>query len=214
MGEKTFCRMGVFYDGSYFNFAQRYFYHNRNLGWLDLRAFHSLIESYVRTREQGYENYRIVYAAWFQGLFHASQASESQLRFERNLHHDLMHAGVDPKYLPMAQSGQGEKGVDVALAVDALQVGLEGKIDIAVIVSGDGDLVPLVRALMKHGVRVMAAYFEYEDGNQNSFINDRLLAVCNYELNVNQLEVDKNFRTIFRSLFRRSEANAATLESG
>jgi uncharacterized LabA/DUF88 family protein len=209
MSEKSFCRIGVFYDGSYFNFAQRHFYHTRSLGWLDLRAFHSLIENYLQTREPGYDSYRIVYASWFQGLFHTSQSSDAQLRFERHLHHDLMHAGVDPKYLPMAQSGQGEKGVDVALAVDALQVGLEGKIDIAVLVTGDGDLVPLVRALMKHGIRVMAAYFQYEDRDHNSFINERLLAVCNYELNVNNLEMDKNFRAVFRSLFRKSESNTS-----
>jgi uncharacterized LabA/DUF88 family protein len=49
---------------------------------------------------------------------------------------------------------RGEKGIDVALAVDALQVGLGGTIDIAVLVTGDGDFVPLVRALNKQGVRV------------------------------------------------------------
>ena len=208
-GDNSFCRIGVFFDGSYFNYAQRYFYYQRSLGWLDMRAFHSLIENYIHTREQSYNNQRVVYAAWFQGLFSASQASESQLRFERNLHHDLLHAGIDPKYLPMAQNGQGEKGVDVALAVDALQVGLDGKIDVAVLVTGDGDLVPLVRALMKHGIRVMAAYFQYDDGDQHSFINDRLLSACNYDLNINQIELDKNFKAIFRSLFRRSENNVA-----
>ena len=70
-----------------------------------------------------------------------------------------MHAGVEPRYLPMSDTA-GEKGTDVALAVDALQVGLGGKIDLAVLVTGDGDFVPLVRALNKQGVRVLAAYFK------------------------------------------------------
>lgn len=210
MIEKSFCRIGIFYDGSYFNYAQRYFYHQCKLGWLDFRPFHALIENYVRVKDQGYSNYRIVYAAWFQGLFHSKQATEKQLRFDRNLYHDLMHAGIEPKYLPVSQSGRAEKGADVALAIEALQVGLEGKIEIAVLVSGDGDLVPLVRALMKQGVRVMAAYFEYEEGEHKSFINERLLAVCNYELNVNQLETDKDFKATFKSLFRKPEPSAAT----
>lgn len=150
-------------------------------------------------KEQGYNNYRIVYAAWFQGLFPSSQATEKQLGFDRNLDLDLMHAGIDPKYLSVSQSGQAEKGADVALAIDALQVGLEGKIDIAVLVSGDADLVPLVRALMKQGIRVTAAYFQYEEGEYKSFINERLLAVSNYELNVNQLETDKDFKATFKS---------------
>jgi uncharacterized LabA/DUF88 family protein len=207
MSEKTFCRIGVFYDGSYFNYAQRYFYHQRELGWLEFRCFHTLIEDFVRVKEQGYDNYRIVYAAWFQGLFPSSQANEQQLRFHRNLYHDLMHSGIEPKYLPTSQSGGGEKGADVALAIDALQVGLEGKMDIAVLVSGDGDLIPLVRALMKNGVRVMAAFFQYEEGEHKSFINERLLAVCNYELNVNQLEIDKDFKAAFKNLFRKPEVS-------
>ena len=105
------CRIGVFYDGSLFTYAQHYYYHER----------------------------------------------------------DLMHAGVEPRYLPMSQT-QGEKGIDVALAVDALQVGLDGKIDIAVLVTGDGDFVPLVRALNKQGVRVLGACckFQTKDGSRPS----------------------------------------------
>ncbi|MGH8701007.1 MAG: hypothetical protein ACREVR_07490, partial [Burkholderiales bacterium] len=63
------------------------------------------------------------YAAWHQGLFTSKKATPEQLRSDRNLYHDLMHAGVEPKYLPMSQT-LGEKGTDVALAVDALKVGL------------------------------------------------------------------------------------------
>lgn len=210
MNQMPFCRIGVFYDGSYFNYAQRYFYFQRKLGWLGFRPFHTLIESYVRAKEQGYSNYRVVYASWFQGLFPSGGASEQQLRFDRNLNHDLLHAGIVPMYLPVSQSGQAEKGTDVALAIDALQIGLEDKIDIAVLVSGDGDLVPLVRALMKQGIRVMATYFDYEEGEHKSFINERLLSVCNYDLNVNQLETDKDFKAVFKGLFRKPEADIAT----
>ena len=204
MSDKSICRIGVFYDGSYFAYSQRYFYHNKKVGWLSFRPLHSLIESYIRNKEQGFTNYRIVYAAWTQGLFTSSKADEHQLRNDRNLHHDLMHAGVEVKFLPMSTS-QGEKGVDVALAINALQIGLEGKIDIAVLVTGDGDLVPLVRALMKQGIRVMAAYFEYQDGEYKSFINERLLAVCNYELDICKLETDKDFKAVFKGLFRRAD---------
>ncbi|MGA3324003.1 MAG: NYN domain-containing protein [Terriglobia bacterium] len=82
--------------------------------------------------------------------------------FERNRYHDLLHAGVEPKYLPMSQH-QGEKGTDVAMAVDALQTGLDEKIDVAVLVTGDGDFVPLVRTLNKQGIRVLAVHFDFTD---------------------------------------------------
>jgi uncharacterized LabA/DUF88 family protein len=205
MAHKSLCRIGVFYDGSYFTYARRYFYFDRQCGWLDFKPFHGFLENYIRTKEQGYTHYRVVYGAWFQGMYGANQAEEKQLRSDRNLYHDLMHAGIDPKFMPMPLSGANEKGADVALAIDAMQVGLEGHIDIAVLVTGDADFVPLVRALMKQGVRVVAAYFEYEYGEHKSFINERLLIVCNYVLNVNDMEKDKDFKTMFKSLFRKPE---------
>jgi uncharacterized LabA/DUF88 family protein len=204
MADKLICRIGIFYDGSYFAYPQRYFYHKRNLGWLLFKPLHSLIESYIRTKEQGYTNYGIVYAFWTQGLFTSSEADEHQLRNDRNLQHDLIHAGIEIKYLPNSALNR-EKGVDVALAIDALQIGLEGKIDVAVLVTGDADLVPLAQTLMKQGIRVMVVYFQYEDGEDRSFINERLLSVCNYSLNINSLEYDKDFKTGFKALFRKPD---------
>jgi len=59
MSEKAFCRIGVLYDGSYFTYAQQFFYHNRRLGWVDFQSFHLLIKNAVRTQEQGYTNYKM-----------------------------------------------------------------------------------------------------------------------------------------------------------
>ena len=63
MNQMPFCRIGVFYAGSYFKYAQRYFYVQRKLGWLVFRPFHTFIESYVRAKEQGYGNCRVAYAS-------------------------------------------------------------------------------------------------------------------------------------------------------
>src|SRR2546430_5584420 len=143
MGEHgAICRLGVFYDGSFFSYAQNYYYHERQVGWLRFPEFHQFLEKWIGLREQGFfASYKVVYAAWHQGLFTSKDATAEQLKRDRNRHHDLMHAGVEPKYLPMSQT-HGEKGVDVALAVDALQVGLGRMIDVAVLVTGDGDFVP------------------------------------------------------------------------
>lgn len=144
--QRSICRIGVFYDGSFFSHAQRYFYHERRVGWLSFQPFHAFLELFIRTKEQDFASYKVVYASWHQGLFSSKDSTEEQLRLDRNRYHDLLHAGVEAKYLPMSQS-QGEKGTDVALVVDALQAGLDEKIDVAVLVSGDGDFVPLVRTL-------------------------------------------------------------------
>jgi uncharacterized LabA/DUF88 family protein len=204
-GGSQICRIGVFYDGSYFQYAKWYYYREREIGWLRFRPLHAFIESFVEEKEQGYASYKIVYAAWHQGLFTSKNATPDQLRLDRNLHHDLMHAGVEVKYLPMSEKS-GEKGIDVALAVDAMQVGLDGKIDIAVLLTGDGDFVPLVRALNKQGVRVLGAYFAFQarDGKK-SFINERLLAVVNYAVDINSLEGDKDHKQDFKTLFRKRD---------
>jgi len=182
--ESSICRIGVFYDGSFFAQAQRYFYHDRKVGWLSFQPFHGFLEHFISTEEQGFASYKVVYAAWHQGL---------------------LHAGIEPKYLPMSQS-QGEKGTDVALAVDALQTGLDGKIDIAVLVTGDGDFVPLVRALNKQGIRVLAAYFDFTDAKgKKCFINERLLSCCNYVVDISALDKSRDFKNAFKSLFRTAD---------
>ncbi len=201
-------RLGVFYDGSCFSGSQKHFY-RADAGWLDFRALHALIQEFVRRKEQGFVDYKVVYGAWFQGLHTTRQADPQFLHKDRNLHHDLMHAGVEPKFLPMSVSQKDgkvrEKGVDVALAVDALKVGLSGTIDVAVLVTGDADFVPLLRELMKVGVRTLIVYFEYEtDDGFKSFANERLLAAANYSLNINALENDKEFRHLFQSLFKKT----------
>ena len=70
----------MFYDGSFFKYAQTYFYHNRKVGWLSFQPFHGFLEDFIGTMEQGFASYRVVYAAWHQGIFPAKGATEEQLR--------------------------------------------------------------------------------------------------------------------------------------
>jgi len=203
--EGSICRIGVFYDGSFFAYAQRYFYRDRQVGWLSYQYFHTFLENFISTKEQGFASYKVVYASWHQGLFSSKDATDDQLRFDRRHYHDLLHAGIEARFLPMSQT-QGEKGIDVALAVDAFQIGHDGKIDIAVLVTGDADFVPLVRALNKHGVRVLAAYFDFTDATgRKIFINERLLNCCDYTVNISALDKDRESKKVFKSLFRRAD---------
>lgn len=208
MKKQEFLRIGVFYDGTFFTRAQNYFWGHK-YGWLSFQEFHKLLESYVETRIQGYSDYKIVCSAWFQGLYKASNATEANLVLDRKRHHDLLHARIEPKHLPMSESS-GEKGIDVYMAVETLQMGLNDKIDIAILVTGDGDFVPLVSTLMKNGVRVGIAFFEYTDGEQKSFANERLVSSANFAININNLENDRDFKTAFKAIFRKPEDNKKT----
>ena len=197
-------RIGVFYDGNHFTYAQNYFW-GQKLGWLSFPPFHKLIEDYSRKHYPGFFDYKVVNSAWFQGLFTSPNAEEKRLKLDRNRHHDLMHAGIESKFFPMSQSHNNEKAVDVAMAIDIMQIGLDGSCDVVVLVTGDGDFVPLVRALMKRGIVVMVAYFEYEEDGRKSFANERLKEACNYAININGLEKDKEFKNAFKSLFKNTD---------
>jgi uncharacterized LabA/DUF88 family protein len=194
-------RIGVFYDGNHFVYAQNYLY-GQKYGWLSFRPFHKLLEEYVRKQIQGDYDYKVVYSAWYQGLFSVASSDEKHLKLDRQRHLDLLHAGIDTKYQPMSHSTNTEKGIDVAMAIKVLEVGLANTMDLAILVTGDGDFVPLVQALMKNSIQVAVAYFDYEDDKgRKSFCNERLKEVCSFELNINSLENDREFKTFFSSLF-------------
>jgi hypothetical protein len=62
MGEHgAICRLGVFYDGSFFSYAQHYYYHERQLGWLRFPELHHFLEKYIGLRERGFASYKVVY---------------------------------------------------------------------------------------------------------------------------------------------------------
>jgi uncharacterized LabA/DUF88 family protein len=204
MKSTDFLRIGIFYDGTYFTKAQNYFWGQRK-EWLTFKEFHNLLEKYVGSKLQGHADYKVVYSAWFQGLHKHNEATEDNLRKDRKMHIDLLHAGIELKNFLMAEQTKKEKGIDVYMALETLQVGLDNKIDIAILVTGDGDFVPLVRALMKNGVRVLIAYFKYEESDHKSYANERLINSANYSIDINGLENDRDFKTDFKTMFRKAE---------
>ena len=190
-----------YYDGSFFSYAQNHYYHERKLGWLRFPELHGFLEKYIGLREQGFASYKVVYDMAPRSLHIQRRDGRSAEARPQSIPRPDARRRRIPVSLPMSQK-LGEKGVDVALAVDALQVGLGRMIDVAILVTGDGDFVPLVRALNKQGVRVLAAYFAFEakDGGK-SFINERLLASANYAVDIGALGSSKEHKQDFATLF-------------
>ncbi len=52
-----------------------------------------------------------------------------------------------------------EKGVDVMIALDMMMKGIENAFDVALLVSGDADFIPVVNLLTKKGKKVEVAQF-------------------------------------------------------
>lgn len=208
------CRIGVFYDGNYFLPGARYFYYQLDKGWPQLKGMNALIEEFVSKQEQGlFQQFKVVHAAWFQGRFHGKNAPEDRLRLDRNTDFDLMHAGVEAHFFPMAGSGKQdkfEKGIDVALALEALEVGLSNTVDVIALIAGDGDFIPLVRKLMRKGIRSLLVYFDFpsytdSEGKERGpcFANPALVDAVNYSLNLSSEEKQKEYRAQFATLFRK-----------
>ena len=58
-----------------------------------------------------------------------------------------------------------EKKVDIGIAVDIISLGYENAYDTAVLVSGDGDFVPVVKKLKEIGKNVEVWAFRYSLAN-------------------------------------------------
>lgn len=203
MSQKTLCRIGVYYDGAYFGIAQRYFYRDRNLGWLDYRRFHALIEKAVGKKERRFPHHRVVQAAWFDGLSKPSEPSAQALRFDRRRTFDLMYSGIEAHYLPKA--GNSADSINVALTVHAMEAAQRDSLDVAVLVSGSADLVPLVRSLMQQGIRVMVVYFQFEGESSFGYVSDYLLSSCTWALDFVALERDEDLKELFQQAFRQPD---------
>lgn len=79
---------------------------------------------------------------------------------EGEFHEALASQGFEVKTKPLQVfiGGQKKGDWDVGIAIDILR--LEPKIDVAVLVSGDGDFVPLVELAQQRGVRVEVVGFQ------------------------------------------------------
>ena len=59
-----------------------------------------------------------------------------------------------PKVFKKLRKSQKSKGVDINIAIDMLNHASSGSIDVMYLLSGDGDFIPLIKAVMQKGVRV------------------------------------------------------------
>ncbi len=81
-----------------------------------------------------------------------------------------MREGVVTHYLPLVQNvegGFGEKGIDIWFALEAYELAIYKRFDVSVLITGDGDFLPLVRKLNTLGTRVMLLGWEFQWMNNN-----------------------------------------------
>jgi uncharacterized LabA/DUF88 family protein len=71
----------------------------------------------------------------------------------------LWELGFQPEVFKKSKQDQKAKGVDIALAKDFLGNAYNHNYDVAVLIAGDGDYVPLVAEVKRLGKVVYVAFF-------------------------------------------------------
>jgi cold shock CspA family protein/uncharacterized LabA/DUF88 family protein len=151
---------------------------------LSISGLHSFIRKRV-AREEGIEEKwaQLVESHYFRGRINATEASQrgNQLYNDRVFEDILMAEGVHTHYLPLRNFGgrKEERGIDVWLSLDVLQMALLDRIDVAVLIISDTDYVPLLRKLSSLGVRVMLLRWEFEYMNDDGV---RVVTKTSHEL--------------------------------
>lgn len=165
-------RIGVFYDGNYFLHVSNYYnYSHERRSRISISGLHEFIRRQI-SEEEGTDVRlcQIVDAHYFRGRLNAHEAYQrgNQLFYDRLFDDILMSEGVVTHYLPVKtyQGYRQEKGIDVWLALEAFELALYKKFDVLVLITADGDYVPLIRKLNTLGTRVMVLSWDFE------FFND------------------------------------------
>jgi len=213
-------RLMVFYDGSFFKQGQIFFRYKEQRGWFSLPQLHLTLEKYVAQKAKSpIEMTKVVAAHYYDGRPSTRVADSSQLQKDRDFEMALINAGIVTHFLPLREIPRvpvntddiayrlAQKGVDVKLALDVLDYAHTDRFDIAVLVTGDEDFVPLVNKITSLGKQALIAHFQFDGWSTDGYSNrpcrasSALLEAATFTLNFNSFVQDRDWRTEVNSLF-------------
>jgi uncharacterized LabA/DUF88 family protein len=214
-------RVMVFYDGNYFKQGQLYFRYKENRGWVSLPEFHATLEKYVASKAKSpMEVTKMVGSHYYDGRATTKAIGPDQLEKERDFEMALIAAGVVPHYLAVTEKLKpggdpadpeyvlAQKGVDVKLALDVLDFAHENRLDVAALVTGDGDFVPLVRKITSLGKQALIVHFDIAPWTDSKgfphrgvYCSRALIDAASWSLNLNHFVKDPDWKTEVKALF-------------
>jgi uncharacterized LabA/DUF88 family protein/cold shock CspA family protein len=216
-------RIGVFYDGNYFLHVSNYYnYSHERRSRISISGLHAFIRRQVAEEEGVNERLcQIVDAHYFRGRLNAHEANQrgNQLFYDRLFDDILMSEGVVTHYLPVKtyQGYRQEKGIDVWLALEAFELAQYKKFDVVVLITSDGDYVPLIRKLNTIGSRIMVLSWDFEFENEQgekqvTRTSQDLLEEVSYPVAMHEL-IDNRTRkndTVIQNLFVKQTQSRPT----
>ena len=211
-------RIGVFYDGNYFLHVSNYYnYSHERRSRISISGLHAFIRRQVAEEEGVNERLcQIVDAHYFRGRLNAHEANQrgNQLFYDRLFDDILMSEGVVTHYLPVKtyQGYRQEKGIDVWLALEAFELAQYKKFDVVVLITSDGDYVPLIRKLNTLGSRIMVLSWDFEFLNEQgekqvTRTSQDLLEEVSYPVGMHGLIEDRSRRNdmVIQNLFVKQQ---------
>lgn len=163
-------RVAVFIDGGYFDEVSRYYKFGHERGSrLSLEGTNAFIRRITAEKEHVEEDrVQVTESHYFRGRFSASDAEAAgKLRDQAAFDDILIRSNIRQHYLPVSTSGHGppkERGIEVALALEAYERAVHGCYDVLALIGCDRDYVPLLGKLTAVGVPtlLLAWDFNYE----------------------------------------------------
>ena len=197
-GNQKTRKIGVFYDGNYFLHVSNYYnYVHPKKRRLSISGLHNFVRRWVAKVDEVDERLCLeVDAHYFRSRLNAQEASQrgSQLYYERVFDDILMSEGVTTHYLPVrTKFGRKEdRGVEIWLAMEALELAIHKMFDVVVLIASDGDYIPLVRKLNTLGTRVIVLSwnFEFVDDSGQKMVtksSQDLLSEASYPIAMNEI---------------------------
>jgi uncharacterized LabA/DUF88 family protein len=159
-------RISVFFDGGFFDKVDKYHHYYRKHGYLRFLG----VLNFIRHMASDYEGIakascQIVEAHYFRGRFATKDMEAAgKLRDFSLIQDELVEAGIVEHYLPpkWTPTGPRERGVDVWLSLEALDLAVHKRFDVLALVAGDGDYLPLIRKLNGIGIRTMLLAWDFD----------------------------------------------------
>ncbi len=163
--------IAIFFDACYFQIASRYYALDKDHSAdLSVSGFQNFVVHEVAAREHlPPHRLQVSCARAFAGsVVRGTKNALNRLEREWVQESAWIDAGVVPVSVPRSK-GYEEKGVDITIAIHAMEVASSGGCDIFAIVTGDADFIPLIHKIKSMGVRVMVLSWksDYKKDREN-----------------------------------------------
>jgi len=144
-------RLSIFIDGNNFRHGLKAFIRNEQIDWK------TFLEEIQR-------DYDVVQAMYYIGKITHPLFDKDKVKEQDRMLKELKKSGYIP-WLGYFNDDKSEKGVDVQIALDIAVGAIKGKFDVALIISGDGDLSNAIKIAQQHDVKAILGFIAGTKGS-------------------------------------------------